>query len=159
MNDERVVEGLGNEFLGLPDEPGTDDIDGDGEENLQAELGGRLRRGFHQFVGRRSLDGFDQLDAFRDQRIGRQFLRNGGRGLKRMYQHISDNSIVKENASENLTIKPLVSEDRADGEAVATVNVIIRHSRHRTVTVHYPVIGRHFRIKGRRLIIASGSKT
>ena len=85
-------ESLGDELFGLPDQPRADDVDRDGEEEFESEFGDRGQRPFQQFIGGRRLDGFHELRPFRDQRVGRQLIRDRN-GLKKRYEHISHSNL------------------------------------------------------------------
>ena len=75
-----LLETFGNDCLGLPDEPGADDIDQEGEQDLETEFDDGGQGVLKQFIRRCRADGLHNLGPLCYQGIRRESRR--GRGLE-----------------------------------------------------------------------------
>ena len=72
------LEGLGEDLLNLADQPGADDVDGDGEQDLEAEGRDGREGPFEELVLGRGLEGLDELRALGGEGLGGEGLHGGG---------------------------------------------------------------------------------
>ena len=74
-----------DDLLCFPDQPGTDHVEQEGDQHLQAELEGGGSRTLEQFVGGCGADGLNELGTLCDQGIGRKLFCD--LGLQERNQH------------------------------------------------------------------------